>query len=471
MIRIADRQQFAIVREFLRQSYSEESDILADRVGDFKPELHGEEPPLVRMFFLGRAIAPSEWEACATREVRTAFSDLGLIEPASGGRIRASVLLYRLSDVYVTSDRFMTDEGEVVRPAEDSVYYALTETAQHYVHSLPRRSCGQVLDIGSGSGVASLLMAPHAEQIVATDITERCVLFTEFNAKLNGLENIAVRLGSIYEPVEGMQFNFITCHPPYDISIATKRYLYADGGRDGEFVTRGVIAGLPRMLKPGGQFIAAVRATDRSSGNFEMRVREWLGEAHTDFDIAAVVRSTIRPEEHAISASMLAKQNLDDYTQYMEVFQGLGVTRLPYVHLLVERRAQGDPITVRRDIGRRCTLVELEAALEYERAKRSKAPGTTRLAPSEHMELVVRHAFRGGEVTPVEYRFSVEHPFREEVPVPEWVAKLVALCVADRTWDDVFTMMREEYPIERRDFDAAVNRLVSVGVLQTGAQS
>jgi hypothetical protein len=127
----------------------------------------------------------------------------------------------------------------------------------------------------------------------------------------------------------------------------------------------------------------------------------------------------------------------------MELFQGLGVTRLPYVHLLVERKAQGEPITVRRDIGRRCTSEEMEAALEHERAKRSPASGATRLSPSEHMELVVRHAFREGEVTPVEYRFSVDHLFREEVPVPEWVAKLVALCVADRTWEEVFTLMRD----------------------------
>jgi hypothetical protein len=28
---------------------------------------------------------------------------------------------------------------------------------------------------------------------------------------------------------------------------------------------------------------------------------------------------------------------------------------------------------------------------------------------------------------------------------PKWVAKLVALCVADRTWEEVFTLMREEY--------------------------
>jgi hypothetical protein len=58
MIRIGDRQQFATVRGFLGHAYAEESDVFADRVGNFKPELHTAEPPLVRMFFLGRAILP-----------------------------------------------------------------------------------------------------------------------------------------------------------------------------------------------------------------------------------------------------------------------------------------------------------------------------------------------------------------------------------------------------------------------------
>ena len=49
-----------------------------------------------------------------------------------------SCLLYRMRDVYVTSDRFMTDDGLVGKPPDYSVYYALTETAQHYLWSLPQ---------------------------------------------------------------------------------------------------------------------------------------------------------------------------------------------------------------------------------------------------------------------------------------------------------------------------------------------
>jgi hypothetical protein len=39
----------------------------------------------------------------------------------------------------------------------------------------------------------------------------------------------------------------------------------------------------------------------------------------------------------------------------------------------------------------------------------------------------------------------------------------------DRTWDEVFTLLSEEYPIGRPDFDAAIRRLVSLGVLKTSA--
>lgn len=470
MIRLGDRSQFAAARKFLEEAYAEDSNILADRVGDFDPSKHGEEPPLVRLLFLGRAIKPEEWEAAAPAPVRMVFSDLGLIEPASEDRVRCSVLLYRTHGKYVASDRFMNDEGLVGRPAEDCVYYALTDTAHHYLYSLPVSGPhGRVLDIGTGSGIAALILAPQATQVIATDIAPRCVLFTEFNRMLNGIENIVVREGSLYEPVEGLKFDLITCHPPFDISLSSTRYVYADGGEDGEFVTRGVIAGLPAMLNPGGQFLSAVRATDRVDGDFEERVRRWLGKDHAEFDIAVVVRSTIRIQEHSISASMLAKQNLDDYQKYMDLFNGLGVTKLPYVHLLIERKAEGEPLTLRREIGKRCASIDMENLLAWERVKSRVRLDGARLAPSPHMELRVRHKFKGGEVVPVEYSFVVEHPFREEEPVPEWVAKIAAFCVADRPAGEVYKLVREEYPISLEDFEATLKRLVTMGVLQVTA--
>ena len=95
MIRIGDRQQFAIARAFLESAYPEDSNDLADRVGDFDPKQHHEESPLIRMLFLGRAISVVDWESVASPEIRIAFSDLGLTEPASEGRIRTPSLTGR----------------------------------------------------------------------------------------------------------------------------------------------------------------------------------------------------------------------------------------------------------------------------------------------------------------------------------------------------------------------------------------
>ena len=73
--------------------------------------------------------------------------------------------------------------------------------------------------------------------------------------------------------------------------VSSKKYIYADGGEDGEFVTRGVVAGLPKMLNPGGQFVGAIRATDRKDGLIEERMRQWMGDAQSEFDIAPPLRS------------------------------------------------------------------------------------------------------------------------------------------------------------------------------------
>ena len=84
---------------------------------------------------------------------------------------------------------------------------------------------------------------------------------------------------------------------------------------------------------------------------------------------------------------------------------------------------------------------------------------------------VIRHRFKNGEVIPLEYAFLVEHPFHEEEPVPEWVAKIAALCIADRTTEQVYALIREEYPISLPDFEAALKKLVTLGVLQLASGS
>ena len=65
-----------------------------------------------------------------------------------------------------------------------------------------RDRVGSALDLGTGCGVQALHLAGHADQVVATDVNERALRLTRFNAALNGVE-IDARAGSIFEPVRG----------------------------------------------------------------------------------------------------------------------------------------------------------------------------------------------------------------------------------------------------------------------------
>ena len=52
-------------------------------------------------------------------------------------------------------------------------------------HLTVRRPVRSFLDLGTGCGVEALLASPHAERVLATDVSPRAVNFAAFNAQLN----------------------------------------------------------------------------------------------------------------------------------------------------------------------------------------------------------------------------------------------------------------------------------------------
>ena len=68
----------------------------------------------------------------------------------------------------------------------------------------------------------------HSQHVVATDVNPRALAFTELNAALSGLDNVECRRGSLFEPVEGEQFDLIVCNAPFVVS-PERRWTYRDG--------------------------------------------------------------------------------------------------------------------------------------------------------------------------------------------------------------------------------------------------
>ncbi len=114
-----------------------------------------------------------------------------------------------------------------------------------------------VLEVGSGSGILSVVMAKHgAKSVLATDITDACVKNTQENTKILDLnEIIDVRKGDLFEPINEERFDLIVfAHPIYcdkptkgsGLEIA----IMDDGGLIRRFLTEA-----KTYLKPGGKLL------------------------------------------------------------------------------------------------------------------------------------------------------------------------------------------------------------------------
>jgi 16S rRNA (guanine1207-N2)-methyltransferase len=85
------------------------------------------------------------------------------------------------------------------------------------IETLEGISAERVLDLGTGWGAIGLAAAktlPTAH-IVMTDVNQRAVRLARKNLDRNGVRNAEVRIGSLFEPLQGESFDLILSHPPF----------------------------------------------------------------------------------------------------------------------------------------------------------------------------------------------------------------------------------------------------------------
>jgi len=89
----------------------------------------------------------------------------------------------------------------------DSIYFA-----EFLLTYLKNRRFERILDVGSGSGIDSLIMSKLSKECIAIDINERALKFTQINALLNGITNIKTRRSNFFDAVSG-QYDLIMGNP------------------------------------------------------------------------------------------------------------------------------------------------------------------------------------------------------------------------------------------------------------------
>lgn len=119
---------------------------------------------------------------------------------------------------------------------------------------------GKVLDIGTGNGIISILLAINkkSDDITGIDIQEDSCKLAEKNVKLNELDNIVkIVKGDIKEYPYGNTFDYIVSNPPY---------MKIDGKKQNEYMSKSIarhevtltleelVKNAKRVLKPVGTF-------------------------------------------------------------------------------------------------------------------------------------------------------------------------------------------------------------------------
>ena len=142
------------------------------------------------------------------------------------------------------------DIDGVYEPREDSFLLA---------NIVEEKSHGDVLDIGTGSGIQALTASKTAKSVTGVDIRKKAVKTAEINAKRNNIKNVVFKQSNLFEDVSG-KFDLIIFNPPY---LPEKQGLYKDseqwaGGETGREVIEKFSLEAKDHLKDNGKILMVI---------------------------------------------------------------------------------------------------------------------------------------------------------------------------------------------------------------------
>ncbi|GAA4630696.1 class I SAM-dependent methyltransferase [Actinoallomurus vinaceus] len=137
-----------------------------------------------------------------------------------------------------------------------------------------RGPVGDVLDLGTGSGVQAVHLADRARSITATDVSPRALHLARLGFALSGIEAELLE-GSLFEPVQGRTFDLIVSNPPFVIS-PDLRFEYRESGLPGDELCRRLVRRAPAHLAPDGWCQLLANWLHVEGEDWRERVADWI---------------------------------------------------------------------------------------------------------------------------------------------------------------------------------------------------
>ena len=320
---------------------------------------------LTALFMLGEPVLATVLDAALPRTGAAGAAVIGLVgEPDEAGYVRARVDLRPHEAVddageirwWVASDLGELVTGRVLAP--DHVL-GIGGAGLTLAGLTPRTRVRNALDLGCGCGIQTLYLLRHAEHVVATDVSERALSFTAFNAALAGVcvtgdpdagsggggGRLELLRGSLLEPVAGRRFDLIASNPPFVLTPPAVREAglplmeYRDAGGP---VLPELVAGLREHLEPGAAAVMLGNWEHRDADSWREAVATWIPEG---LDGWVIEREVQDPVEYATmwlrDGGLTPERDAEGFDAalgaWIDDFEVRGVQGVGFGYLIVHR--------------------------------------------------------------------------------------------------------------------------------------
>ena len=320
---------------------------------------------LTALFMLGEPVLATALNAALPRTGAAGAAVIGLVgEPDEAGYVRARVDLRpheAVDDAGEIRWWVASDLGELVtgRALAPDHVLGIGGAGLTLAGLTPRTRVRSALDLGCGCGIQTLYLLRHAEHVVATDISERALAFTAFNAALAGVcvmggpdagsggggGRLELLQGSLLEPVAGRRFDLIASNPPFVLTPPAVREAglplmeYRDAGGP---VLPVLVAGLREHLEPGAAAVMLGNWEHRGADSWREAVATWIPEG---LDGWVIEREVQDPVEYATmwlrDGGLTPERDAEGFDAalgaWIDDFEVRGVQGVGFGYLIVHR--------------------------------------------------------------------------------------------------------------------------------------
>jgi len=290
---------------------------------------------LLRWFWLAIPQSRALAENFIPADILDLMLQSGLLKAGDGDLLPCAMLLH-FDGFLVASDH----ASALDRKQVEMVLWP-NPTSKFLARFAVRRHSRATLDLGTGSGILSLLASRWSDEVVATDLNQRAVDCARFNARLNGVENIQVVAGDCFAPVQGRRFDLILSNPPFFITPQGD-YLFCENPMELDGLCRRLVKEAHDYLNEDGYLQMLCEWAQIQGQPWEERVAEWIEK--TGCDAWVMKGLTQDPEEYAQQRIKETSENPAHdaaiYAGYMDYYRH---RRVEAIHdgLIVMRRREG----------------------------------------------------------------------------------------------------------------------------------